>query len=1160
MQADEDADAAHHDETALEAETSEDAARGQDADAPQVAVSDAVPDTVPEEGALRDPETSAASVEADEDEDEGEPKGRVRRFGILALLSLTVPALLIAAAAVVLLSSGPIIAPEWLRSKIETELSRQLASIDVRIEDVALEFEQDWDPSILMRGVQVLPETGGGAVNVERINVRLAFAPLMDRQVSFRDVRVSGVTLTGVRQMDGRLRIVLGQVAGQGALQTDTDVFTFGEQIEEFLELPTLAHLDAFVIEDVTLRLEDLRARKAWTVDGGHVTLRREGETVELSSQMTVLGGRSYASTIEASLTTRYGTLATDFGLNFQDIPSEDFASQAAALRWLQILRAPISGALRASLDEQGNLGDVNATLQLDEGVLQPGGEVRPVPFESMRSYLTYEPARSAIRFDELSLASDLVRVSAFGEAFLRGPEGSVPDEFLVQLTLNEFRANPRNLDDDPIALERSFADFRLKLDPFELDLGQLVVRQSGNQVVLDGRLGVDGPHWDYALNGKMDEVQATNVLSVWPKSLEPKPRKWVAENIRQARIKNVDLAVRSRGAEPPDLYVGFQFEDAVVRAVKTMPPIEGGVGFGIVKDNKFQVAVEEGYVEADQGGRIDVTGSSFTVLDMRLKPSPGRADVKAEGPITAVLSLLDREPLKLFTKAKLPVDFAPGRAVLAGHVEMLLKDKLPVEEVHYDISGDLLDVTSTHFIPDKEMKGNFTVHATPERVDVQGTGTLAEIPVTAHWHMFGGKENEGRSWLTGTAELSEAALEAFEVGLPKGTVSQVGTLNYDMEIIRDVPPKLTLTSDLVGVRMSVPPIGWRKAAKTPGSLAIEMTVKEPPTIDSVRFEAPGLAAEGDITIAPSGGLGVATLDKLTVGRWLSGTGRLRGRGTAPPALELTSGRLDMRNMHDTGGSGAGGAAGAANASGPITAQLDEVVVTDGIRLAPMSAELSTQGGLSGRFSGNFNGGPAVSGLLAPHANGTQVQVKSSQGGQIAASMGVIKAAKNGDMTLDLIPRGAKGEYDGRLSIKSVRVQQVPAIAALLNAISVVGLIDQLNGPGLFFSDVFAKFRITPAQLIVGESSAVGPSIGLSANGTYSFAQQWFDMQGTISPIYAVNVVGRPFARRGEGLIGFNYRMRGPASDTSISVNPLSALTPGFFREIFRRPPPDLSN
>ncbi len=59
-----------------------------------------------------------------------------------------------------------------------------------------------------------------------------------------------------------------------------------------------------------------------------------------------------------------------------------------------------------------------------------------------------------------------------------------------------------------------------------------------------------------------------------------------------------------------------------------------------------------------------------------------------------------------------------------------------------------------------------------------------------------------------------------------------------------------------------------------------------------------------------------------------------------------------------------------------------------------------------------------------------------------------------------------------------------------------------------------------------------------------------------LSPIYFLNGIGSIFTRKGEGLIGFNFNLTGPASQPNVSVNPLSALTPGMFREIFRRPAP----
>ncbi|MEK6205750.1 MAG: hypothetical protein N2B02_09000, partial [Amylibacter sp.] len=46
--------------------------------------------------------------------------------------------------------------------------------------------------------------------------------------------------------------------------------------------------------------------------------------------------------------------------------------------------------------------------------------------------------------------------------------------------------------------------------------------------------------------------------------------------------------------------------------------------------------------------------------------------------------------------------------------------------------------------------------------------------------------------------------------------------------------------------------------------------------------------------------------------------------------------------------------------------------------------------------------------------------------------------------------------------------------------------------------------------------------------------------------------------QRGEGLFSFVYKVKGTSEDPIISVNPLSVLAPGVFREIFRTEKPDV--
>ena len=56
------------------------------------------------------------------------------------------------------------------------------------------------------------------------------------------------------------------------------------------------------------------------------------------------------------------------------------------------------------------------------------------------------------------------------------------------------------------------------------------------------------------------------------------------------------------------------------------------------------------------------------------------------------------------------------------------------------------------------------------------------------------------------------------------------------------------------------------------------------------------------------------------------------------------------------------------------------------------------------------------------------------------------------------------------------------------------------------------------------------------------------------------DVKGLAIGGEGQGLFAANYRAAGSAADPKVSVNPLSALTPGFLRRLFQPnfgiPPP----
>jgi hypothetical protein len=94
----------------------------------------------------------------------------------------------------------------------------------------------------------------------------------------------------------------------------------------------------------------------------------------------------------------------------------------------------------------------------------------------------------------------------------------------------------------------------------------------------------------------------------------------------------------------------------------------------------------------------------------------------------------------------------------------------------------------------------------------------------------------------------------------------------------------------------------------------------------------------------------------------------------------------------------------------------------------------------------------------------------------------------------------------------------------------------------------------------VRDVRAWGPALGITAKGQIDMDNSRMAMEGTVVPAYALNAVlgNIPVlgwlitgGEKGGGIIAFNYSMKGPTNDPSVTVNPLSALTPGFLRNLF---------
>ena len=197
-----------------------------------------------------------------------------------------------------------------------------------------------------------------------------------------------------------------------------------------------------------------------------------------------------------------------------------------------------------------------------------------------------------------------------------------------------------------------------------------------------------------------------------------------------------------------------------------------------------------------------------------------------------------------------------------------------------------------------------------------------------------------------------------------------------------------------------------------------------------------------------------------------------------------------------------------------------------------------------------------ISGSYTSNSGISTVEILSNDAGTFLQEAGLIKKGAEGSLKLS-INRNQKN-IEGRLLTEDLKIYDLPALAKLLQALSIIGLLEQMLGQGLFLDESDINFRLDGGQYIIDRASFFGPSLGISLDGYFDRKGKILDFQGVFSPVYAINSIGSVLTRKGEGLIGINFDLWGNPDTPKVLVNPFSVLTPGMFREIFRRPPPNV--
>ena len=778
-------------------------------------------------------------------------KAAMRLIGFLLALAVA------AAVMLYLMLDRRVDMPDWVRGEVERRLEHNLGGLQIEFGEISVLVSQGGRPSVSLRDVTLSYPDGTSALQVADAQAALAMRPLLKGQVRPKTISLSGLFAILERGENGAVALRFGD-GNTNFRQADSFALLM-EQWDQQLTLPILSALTQVETHALTLRLEDLRLGRGWTLDGGAVTLSRSQGDVEFDASFSVLSGRDFASTVEANYRSRIGDTAAEFALVISEVPAEDVAVQSAALGWLSVLRAPISGAVRGAVDSDGGLMPLQAALEIGEGVIQPEEAAKPVPIRGAQSFFTFDPGGEELTFDSLSIDSGWGSGNMQGTASLVGVENGQLRELVGQLAFSDLKLNPRGFYDQPLELTGVNADFMMELNPFRLRLGQMLVERDGMHILAKGEARVGDAGWDYDLSVSSDRLSPELIKALWPTTTPPRPRQWVQDNVLRGTIYDAEVGLRGRGGQKPFVSVDLNFRDGEVKYHKTLPNVVQAAGQLSIHGHRLVVTATEGLLLPPEGGPLDMSGTSFIIPDTSLPPGEGFGILRADatGAATAALSLLNLPPLSLMDKVELPVALGDGQVAAQGTMTIPLRDHVDASDIEYHYTGTLAQLRSDKLLPGHVLEAEaLSLRGDQSFVEISGPGQLSGIPFDAVWRQEINPEDPQAGRVRGTIEISDTTVKTLGIGLPDRSVFGRGEGVFDVTLPPGgAAPRLSFTSALAGVGLRLPDLAWSKSERSQGRLRVEARLGDSPVVEDLQLEAPGLAARGRVTTKADGGL-----------------------------------------------------------------------------------------------------------------------------------------------------------------------------------------------------------------------------------------------------------------------------------------------------------------
>ena len=823
----------------------------------------------------------------------------------------------------------------------------------------------------------------------------------------------------------------------------------------------------------------------------------------------------------------------------------------------------PLSSRLDVVLDSSGSLAGLDLQAEFGAGVFKlDDPDHEPLFVTGISTGLHFEPATRTLALAPSTIATETADYRFSGQ--ISPPTTGADWSFVGS---GKGTVGPERPNEVPIALDRIEA--ALRLDPGEHRLAIDKLDVAGPQVAL-GLSGsvTKGDHGiQIAIRAHAGRMPAPVILRLWPTTVSAAVRSWLLANLQGGMVEHgtavsnldeADLAKMKIGRSVADdhLRVDYAVSGLTLGFMKGVPPLRNLAGTGIVTGDTSKLTVSHGVLDATPGRELTLVDGTLVVPSTDPRPTPAVITAHVAGGVDVLADLLSNDALKGY--AGVPSEMASAKGQIDGTMSVALdlgaraRSNDPKVTANARITGLAIDkVVGKQNLTD----GSFTMALDATGLRAKGEAVLAGAPTSIDIKKPAGTA-PGELNVVMTLDEAARAKAGFSLGkaVAGPIVAKISTA------IGNTDRKANVDLDLTRATLANPVPGLSKSAGKPGRITLVATQRDTGVdLDNIVGDIGSFSVRGSADLDANGSFLGA---KFTQVRLSPGDDLKVDATQVADTLKLTirasnfDSRPFLKSLSDTETGDTGGR--------DIDLDLHANVMTgqNSQVMTGVDLKMGRRGGQIRRLVATGKIGRAPIALLSsPQGNVLTINASSGDAGATLEFLDLYKRIAGGQ--LDTTIRMMNGRWDGTATVHQFGLREDPAMKRLadegLSHTAKSGNDVHIDPSNLSFTKLFIDFSKNGSKVEVKDGAIFGPQMGATVQGTVDFGRDKLALSGTFVPIYGVNnlfaqvpLVG-PILGGGahEGLFGLNYKIAGSVAKPDLTIDPLSALAPGFLRKIF---------